>query len=55
VIDTGSSIIAVPPDEHNTLVDKWRETLGDLDCKIDPSFCASYKKCSEVQKLIKPV
>ena len=55
VIDTGSSFIAVPPDEHNSLVDKWRETLSDLDCKTDPTFCSSYKKCSDVEKVLKPV
>mmetsp|Transcript_2621 Transcript_2621/g.4055 ORF Transcript_2621/g.4055 Transcript_2621/m.4055 type:complete len:200 (+) Transcript_2621:558-1157(+) len=39
VIDTGSSFLAVPPEEYNGLQDQWKQEVKDLDCKADPTFC----------------
>lgn len=39
VIDTGSSFIAVPPEEYNTLLDKWKGSIKALDCTTDATFC----------------
>mmetsp|Transcript_41860 Transcript_41860/g.64047 ORF Transcript_41860/g.64047 Transcript_41860/m.64047 type:complete len:211 (-) Transcript_41860:412-1044(-) len=39
VIDTGSTLIAVPPPLFQSLAAKWKETVKDLDCKSDPNFC----------------
>ena len=39
VIDTGSTVIAVPGALFSSLEGKWRETVKDLDCKTDASFC----------------
>jgi hypothetical protein len=35
VIDTGSSFLAVPPEEYNTLRDKWKNDIQNLDCQTD--------------------
>jgi predicted aspartyl protease len=37
VIDTGSSFLAVPPEEYNTLRDKWKNDVENLDCQS--TFC----------------
>ena len=55
VIDTGSSFLAVPPEQYHVLQDSWRKDLSDLDCKTDATFCQSLKSCTEVAKLVKPV
>ena len=55
VIDTGSSFLAVPPEQYHVLQDQWRTDLKDLDCKSDATFCQSLKSCTEVAKLVKPV
>jgi len=39
VIDTGSSFIAVPPEEYTSLLEKWKGAVSDLDCKSDETFC----------------
>lgn len=55
VIDTGSSFLAVPPEEYATLQDQWRADLKDLDCKTDETFCQVHKSCVDIAKKLKPV
>ena len=35
VIDTGSSFLAVPPEQFAGLKQKWAGDVKDLDCKTD--------------------
>jgi predicted aspartyl protease len=53
VIDTGSSFLAVPPEEYNTLRDKWKNDVENLDCQS--TFCQINQNCSIVAAKIKPV
>ena len=39
VIDTGSTLIAVPSKIFQGLAQKWNDTIKDLDCTSDPNFC----------------
>lgn len=39
VIDTGSTLIAVPPPLFKQLADQWNQTVKDLDCTSDKNFC----------------
>lgn len=39
VIDTGSSFLAVPPEQFQGLKQKWAGDVKDLDCKSDQTFC----------------
>lgn len=55
VIDTGSSFIAVPPEEYNTLQEKWKMQVSDLDCKHDATFCQSGSKCQTIANDLSPV
>jgi hypothetical protein len=55
VIDTGSSFIAVPPDEYKALEDSWRSNMGDLDCKSDATFCQVGRSCDEVAATVESV
>lgn len=55
VIDTGSSFVAVPPNEYKTLQDQWARQVDDLDCKSDPTFCNSKLKCEDLAKKISSV
>jgi hypothetical protein len=48
IIDTGSSFIAVPPDHYQTLQDKWKESVADLDCKTDSTFCQTLMPCEHI-------
>lgn len=55
VIDTGSTIIAVPSSLFASLESKWKETIKDLDCTTDPNFCVSLQQCEEIQNSLRPV
>jgi hypothetical protein len=55
VIDTGSSFIAVPPEEFTQLQGSWEKNIPNLDCKTDPTFCQVHSNCTEVAKKVKPV
>lgn len=55
VIDTGSSFIAVPPEQYTVLEGKWNAQISNLDCKTDATFCQVRKSCAEVEKQVKPV
>lgn len=48
-------MIAVPGALFKSLEGKWKETVKDLDCKSDASFCQTQSKCEEIQKQISPV
>ena len=39
VIDTGSSFVAVPPEEYQVLKESWRQSLPNLDCDQRNVFC----------------
>lgn len=39
MIDTGSTLIAVPSPLFKPLSEQWKKDVETLDCKIDPSFC----------------
>ena len=45
VIDTGSSFLAVPPEQFAGLKQKWAGDVKDLDCKTDQTFCQSPQTC----------
>ena len=55
IIDTGSSFVAVPPEEYNSLQDMWKKDVKDLDCHSDATFCQSLKSCDKVEAMVKPV
>jgi hypothetical protein len=55
VMDTGSTIIAVPSALFGSLTEKWKETVKDLDCSTDPNFCQSNMSCEELQSQVRPV
>lgn len=55
VIDTGSSFIAVPPDEYTNLLEKWKSSVKGINCDVDPTFCQIRKPCSQVAKELQPV
>lgn len=55
VIDTGSSFVAVPPEEYKALRDKWKTQVDDLNCESDPTFCSSRLNCEQLGKKISPV
>jgi hypothetical protein len=55
VIDTGSSFIAVPPEEYTSLVDQWKEQVKDLDCKSDITFCQSRESCQKLSSKLSSV
>lgn len=55
VMDTGSTIIAVPSQLFSALVEKWKASVTDLDCTSDPNFCVSLHQCEELQKQVAPV
>lgn len=50
VIDTGSSFLAVPPDQFSGLKQKWARDAKDLDCKSDQTFCQSPQSCDALAK-----
>ena len=53
VIDTGSTMIAVPTPLFSALQQKWGESVKDLDCKGD--FCQTSQKCDTILSAIQPV
>jgi len=55
VIDTGSSFVAVPPEEYKALRDKWKTQVDDHNCESDPTFCSSRLNCEQLAKKISPV
>lgn len=55
IIDTGSSFIAVPPEEYLNLREKWRDAVPSLNCDVDPTFCQSRKSCKALAKKLEPV
>jgi len=56
VIDTGSTLIAVPSALFQGLQAQWRKAVPDLDCSTDANFCETTKQsCSQIEHSLQPV
>ena len=55
VIDTGSTLIAVPSPLFTSLSQKWKETVKDLDCTTDANFCETKQPCTDLEHTLSPV
>ena len=55
VIDTGSTLITVPTPLFQSLQQKWKEVVKDLDCNNEGNICQTSMNCDEVASNLKPV
>jgi len=55
VIDTGSTIIAVPTELFSQLLQKWQESDKNIDCKSDGGICQSVDSCENLAPKLAPV
>ena len=54
VMDTGSTLIAVPSVLFQSLKQEWSKQTK-VDCDSDPNFCQSLESCEELESKLKPV
>lgn len=56
VIDTGTTLIAVPSRLFKDLQAKWMQAVPALDCSSDANFCEiKTATCAEIEKKLQPV
>ena len=56
VIDTGSTLIAIPSPLFKGLQAQWQKAVPDLDCSSDANFCETKKQtCSQIEGSLQPV
>ena len=55
IIDTGTTLIAVPSSLFKEVQASWLKAVPDLDCTTDANFCQTKSKCDEIEKNLSPV